>query len=149
AITAGIEMSPKMPGGWRWNGDKSLEFTPKNDWPVDQRFTVSFGRKGFFSPGVLLEDYSFQFRSQPFSAKISESQFYQDPRDANLKKLVATVEFTHPVHTGQFEQRVSLALAKDAVYLRLKPDSRTFTVVYDKFKLSAYIHSAALAMPRD
>jgi hypothetical protein len=31
----------------------------------------------------------------------------------------------------------------------LKPDSRGYSVVYDKFKLQASIHSAALAMPRD
>ena len=148
-VTAGIELSPKMPGEWRWASDKDLEFTPKNDWPVDKAFTVSFARKGFFARGVLLEDDSFDFRSQPFSAKIAESIFYQDPRDPNLKKLVATVEFSHPVDTGQFEQRVSLLVAKDAAYLGLKPDSRSYTVVYDKFKLAAHIHSAALAMPRD
>ena len=39
---------------------------------------------------VQLEDYTFEFRSQPFTARIAESQFYQDPRDPNLKKLVAT-----------------------------------------------------------
>src|ERR1017187_3770571 len=148
-VTAGIDVSPKMPGAWRWVSDKDLEFTPKNDWPIDKAFTVSFARKGFFARGVLLEDYSFDFRSPPFSAKIAESQFYQDPRDPNLKKLVATVEFSHPVDTAQFEQRVSLAVAKDAEYLGLKPDSRSYTVVYDKFKLAAYVHSAALTMPRD
>jgi uncharacterized protein YfaS (alpha-2-macroglobulin family) len=148
-VAAGIDMSPRMPGVWRWTSDRELEFKPKNDWPVDKAFTVSFARKGFFAAGVLVEDYSVDFRSQPFSAKISESQFYQDPRDPNLKKLVATVAFSHPVDTGQFEQRVSLALAKDAAYLGLKPDSKSYTVVYGKFKLAAFIHSAALAMPRD
>ncbi|MBZ5727694.1 MAG: alpha-2-macroglobulin [Acidobacteriia bacterium] len=148
-VTVGIDLSPRMPGAWRWVSDKNLVFTPQNDWPVDKAFTVSFARKGFFAGGVRLEEYSLDFRSQPFSAKIADSQFYQDPRDPNLKKLVATVQFTHPVDSGPFEQRVSLALAKDAAYLGLKPDSRSFTVVYDKFKLAAYIHSAALAMPRD
>jgi hypothetical protein len=111
-VTAGIGLSPKMPGAWHWLSDKDLEFTPKNDWPVDQAFTVSFARKAFFAQGVLLEDYSFDFRSQPFAAKIAESQFYQDPRDPNLKKLVATVQFSHPVDTAQFEQRVSLPWRK-------------------------------------
>ena len=62
---------------------------------------------------------------------------------------MATVAFSHPVDTAQFESRVSLAVAKDAEYLGLTPDSRHFTVAYDKFKLHAYVHSAALAMPRD
>jgi alpha-2-macroglobulin len=148
-VTAGIQLSPKMAGDWFWASDKDLEFRPKNDWPVDGAFTVQFARKAFFARGVRLEDYSFDFRSQPFAANISESQFYQDPRDPNLKKLVATVAFSHPVDAAGFEQHVSLILAKDAEYLGLKPDSRGFTVVYDKFKLAAYIHSAALTMPRD
>ena len=149
AVTAGIGLSPNMPGAWRWLSDKVLEFAPRNDWPIDKQFTVSFSHKGFFARGVELEDYSFDFRTKPFAAAIAQSQFYQDPRDPNLKKLVATVQFTHPVDANQFEQRVSLALAKDAEYLGLKPDSRSYTVAYDKFKLFAYIHSAALAMPRD
>lgn len=149
AVAVGIDISPRIAGAWLWVSDKELEFTPKVDWPIDKAFTVSFARKGFFARGVQLEDYSFDFRSQPFTGRIAESQFYQDPRDPNLKKLVATVQFSHPVDTGQFEQRVSLAIAKDAEYLGLKPGSRSFTVAYDKFKLAAYIHSAALAMPRD
>jgi uncharacterized protein YfaS (alpha-2-macroglobulin family) len=148
-VTAGVDISPKIAGAWTWLNDKELSFAPKNDWPVDKAFTVSFAKKKFFAPGVLLEDYSFDFRSQPFAAKIDNSQFYQDPRDPNLKKMVATLLFSHPVDTQQLEQRVSLAVAKDAAYLGLKADSRGYTVAYDKFKLAAYIHSAALAMPRD
>ncbi len=148
-LAAGIDMSPKIAGKWSWLSDRELEFIPKNDWPIDQDFKVGFARKGFFAAGVQVEEYSFRFRTQPFSAKIAMSQFYQDPRDPNMKKLVATVEFSHPVDADQFEKCVSLALAKDAEYLGLNPDSRGFTVAYDKFKLAAYVHSAALAMPRD
>jgi uncharacterized protein YfaS (alpha-2-macroglobulin family) len=148
-VTAGIDMSPKIAGTWTWLSDKELSFAPKNDWPVDKSFTVAFAKKKFFAPGVLLEDYSYDFRTKAFTAKIDNSQFYQDPRDPNLKKMVATLLFSHPVDTQQLEQRVSLAVAKDAAYLGLKADSRGYTVAYDKFKLAAYIHSAALAMPRD
>jgi len=148
-VTTGIDISPKIAGTWFWVSDKQLLFTPKNDWPVDGAFTVHLARKRFLARDRELEDYSFDFRSQPFTAKISDSQFYQDPRDPSLKKLVATVQFSHPVDTQQFEQHVSLAFAKDAEYLGLKPDSKSFTVVYDKFKLAAHVHSASLSMPRD
>ena len=63
--------------------------------------------------------------------------------------IVATVAFSHPVDTRQFETHVSLNVERDAQYLGLTPDSRHFTVLYDKFRLAAYVHSAALAMPRD
>ena len=148
-VATGVSLTPSFAGTWFWVSDKELRFTPKSDWPVDATFTVHFDKKGFFAGGVLLEDYTADFKSQPFSAKLVSSQFYQDPRDPNLKKLVANVSFSHPVDTDQFEKRVSLAVAKDAEYLGLKPDSRHYTVVYDKFKLAAYIHSAALGMPRD
>ena len=149
AVTRGVTMSPSIAGVWFWTTDKQLQFTPKDDWPVDGAFSVELARSGFFGDGVVLEKYRFPVRSQPFSVTIAESQFYQDPSDPNLKKLVATLKFTHPVDTGALESRVSLAVARDAEYLGLTPDSRHFTVAYDKFKLAAYIHSAALAMPRD
>ena len=148
-VTTGIEMSPAVQGTWFWTTDRQLLFTPTNDWPVDGTFSVRLARKGFAAAQVVLDQYALTFKSQPFSAQVTESQFYQDPRDPTLKKLVATVKFTHPVDADQLEPRVSLAVAKDAAYLGLTPDSRHFTVVYDKFRLAAFIHSAALTMPRD
>ena len=149
AVTAGIDLSPAIAGTWFWISDKELQFTPKADWPVDGAFTVKLSRKDVLARQVELEEYSFKFRSQPFSARITESQFYQDPQNPNLKKIVATVTFSHPVDAERFEEHVSLAVAKDAEYLGLTPESRHFTVVYDKFRLAAYIHSSSLAMPRD
>ena len=148
-VTAGIDLSPAVDGAWVWTSDKELVFTPKNDWPVDGAFSVRLAKKGVFAPQVVLERYTLPFNTPPFAATITESQFYQDPRDPNLKKLVATVTFTHPVDADVLERRVSLAVAKDAEYLGLTPDSRHFTVNYDKYRLAAYIQSAPLAMPRD
>ena len=148
-LTSGIAIAPAFAGRWTWLDDKNLQFAPSSDWPVDVSFTVKMGRKGFFAKNVELGDYSFEFKTQPFSAKISSSQFYQDPQNPTLKNLVATVNFSHPVDTAQFEPRVSLVPAKDAEFLGLTADSRHFTVAYDKLKLFAYIHSAALAVPRD
>jgi hypothetical protein len=45
--------------------------------------------------------------------------------------VVATVTFSHPVDTTQFERRVSLIPAKDAEFLGVSADSRHFTVVYN------------------
>ena len=149
AVTAGIDLSPAVAGRWFWMDDRTLEFAPKGDWPVDGRFRVRMERDVLLAPGVRLEDYRFDVASQPFSAAITQSEFYQDPRDPSLKKLVATIRFSHPVDPARLEPRVSLAVAKDAEYLGLTPDSRHFTVAYDKFKLQAFVHSAALAVPRD
>jgi alpha-2-macroglobulin len=149
AVTEGIDVSPVIQGTWTWASDRILSFTPKSDWPVDGHFNVKLAKKGVIAEHVILEEYVFAVKSQPFGARIADSQFYQDPRDPNMKKLVATVSFSHPVDAQSFERLVSLAVQKDADYLGLSPDSRHFSVVYDKLKLNAFIHSAALGMPKD
>ena len=116
-VTAGITVDPAIDGTWFWVNDKQLQFTPKADWPVDGAFSVRMATKGLLGERVLVDKYGFKFRSQPFATRIAESQFYQDPRNPNLRKLVATLKFSHPVDTEQLEPRVSLAVAKDADYL--------------------------------
>ena len=80
-LTAGIQISPAFAGKWTWLDDKRLQFAPSSDWPVDATFTVKIARKGFLAKTVQLDDYSFEFKTQPFSAKIISSQFYQDPQN--------------------------------------------------------------------
>jgi uncharacterized protein YfaS (alpha-2-macroglobulin family) len=149
AVTTGVDLSPALAGTWFWASDRELRFTPKEDWPVDESFRVRFSSRGMVAPEVLLEEYQLRFNSQPFAVRISDSRFYQDPVDPNLKKLVATATFSHPVDPASFEGAVTLHTARDAGYLGLTPDSRHFTVAYDKFRLNAFVHSSPLAMPRD
>ena len=65
-VTAGISLSPAIAGTWFWTSDKELEFTPKDDWPVDGAFSVQLARKGLLAAQIELEQYSFKFRSQPY-----------------------------------------------------------------------------------
>jgi alpha-2-macroglobulin len=146
AVTAGVEMEPKQEGQWFWDDDKTLRFQPKNDWPIGQDLQVTFARKGFFADNVRVAKYHFTFKSAAFIAKITESEFYQDPKDPQLKKVVATVNFTHPVDTAEFEKRVRLKFeGPDAS----KSSEPKFTVEYDKLRLNAHVHSATLPVPRD
>jgi len=110
-VSEGLGVSPSIAGTWFWVNDQELQFTPRDDWPIDTAFTVRLNKKGFVADQVVLKRYTFTFRSQPFSTRFIQSQFYQDPIDLNLKKVVATVQFSHPVDTSQFEQRVSLSVA--------------------------------------
>ena len=104
----------RSPGTWFWTSDKELQFTPKNDWPVDGAFSrAARRRRSCVAPaGPARELHASSSAASRSPASITESQFYQDPRDPNLKKLVATVTFSHPVDAEQFESRVSLAVAQ-------------------------------------
>ena len=48
AVTRGLTMSPSVAGQWFWTADKELQFTPKDDWPVDGAFSVQFARQWVF-----------------------------------------------------------------------------------------------------
>lgn len=60
-----------------------------------------------FAPQIKLEDYRFKFSSPVFTASVSSAEFYQDPINANLKKLEAIVRFSHPVDETKFKDRVN------------------------------------------
>ena len=66
-VTSGIEVSPAVAGVWFWTTDKELQFTPKDDWPVDGTFSVRFVKNGLLANQVVLENYRFTFKSQPFA----------------------------------------------------------------------------------
>jgi hypothetical protein len=40
---------------------------------------VRLASRGFLADRVVLEDYKFTFATEPFSARFTESQFYQIP----------------------------------------------------------------------
>jgi len=145
-ITAGLDISPKIEGTWKWETDRQIWFTPKADWPIGQDYTVKLDKKELVAGHIRLSTYKLEFTTPKFNVTVSESEFYQDPVDANLKKVVVTYAFTHPVDPPSFEKRL---------HLRFEPSNKEekeqdykFRVSYDKNKLNAYVHSEPVAIPQ-
>lgn len=147
-IGSGLSMYPKHEGIWRWEGDKTLRFTPKLDWPVGQEFKINFDRKTFFADNIRLKEYELKFKSAPFVVALKEANFHQDPNDPKLKKIVASLNFSHPIDTVEFEKRIVLRMqGQSGGVLGIGAESTKFTVRYDEKKLNAYIHSEPLPIP--
>jgi len=146
-VEKGITMTPPFAGQWEWTDDSSLKFTPAQDWPISQHFTVNFA-SSLFPDHVELETYSFQFKTAEFSIRIPKFIFYEDPSDPKIKKVVATVKFSHPVEPEEFEKNISLFLQEEEKAERKKDlKSYDFSVSYDKFYGEAYIHSDPITIP--
>lgn len=146
-VTSGIQITPPIAGEWRWSGDASLSFTPKEDWSVGQNYFVKLDPV-LFPEHIRLARYEYRFSSAPFTASIASLEFYQDPKNPKLKKIVATVRFSHPVDSTDFEKRIALRMAGEkAGFLGFGSSSYPFTVSYDKFKGEAYIHSDPVKIP--
>ncbi len=66
-----VQLSPALPGNWRWMNDRELAFQPTEDWPADRTFRVTF-EKSFFPRHVLVDRYEHEFKTPAFSAVIRE-----------------------------------------------------------------------------
>lgn len=145
-VHEGVALQPELKGAWHWASDRSLVFTPAGDWPIDQSYRVSLAEQGLLADGVLLDDYATSFATQPFGADVASRELYQDPVVPSLKKLVATINFSHPVDEASFRQRVSINLDRGLEY-RDKDVAPTPEIRFSKNRLAAYVHSAPLATP--
>jgi alpha-2-macroglobulin len=131
-VTQGITISPAIKGKWTWSDDRTLVFFPRTDWLPGTGYTVSFERS-IFSPRVKIVDTAVSFRAAPFSAKITDTQLYIDPVHPEIKRITATVSFTHPVRVEEFARAVRLRMP--------------FTITWDKFLATAYVVSENIPVP--
>ncbi|WP_115701291.1 alpha-2-macroglobulin [Legionella sainthelensi] len=139
-VTHGIEMTPNMPGTWTWNTDSQLVFTPSEDWPAGQKFTIHFS-SDFFTTNANMERYDYSFRTNPFQGTITEFKLYQDPIHAEIRNAVATIEFNYPVNPKTLEKNTSLMYQAQPGSTAAK---QSFTLTYDKNKRVAYLHSETI-----
>lgn len=141
-VVTGIQLSPAIDGKWRWVGDQELQFMPKEDWPVGQDYKVDLAKKGLTAPHILLENYHPGFQSAPFSVRIDKTEFYQDPVDAKMKKVVVTAAFSHPVDEEDFEKRIGMVMAE-----KIRDKKYPVHITFDKYKLNAFVHSDPVGIP--
>ncbi|QWF15019.1 alpha-2-macroglobulin family protein [Lysobacter capsici] len=142
----GVALSPELKGAWTWEDDKTLVFTPSEDWPVKTQYSVELDPKQTVAPKVVLQEHAFEFETAPFKAEIANSEFYQDPQDPALKKAVFELKFSHPVDETELQRRIALKLADGASTALAAPK---YTVTYDERRLKAWVHSEPLTLPEN
>ncbi|MGS0894645.1 MG2 domain-containing protein [Burkholderia stagnalis] len=145
-VDQGIEMTPALKGAWQWTDDKTLRFTPAADWPVGAHVEVRFAVHQVFAPQVTMRDDRFAFDVPAFAAQAGNNEFYQNPDNPAEKQALLQLRFNYPVDPTELEKRIGLVLVgrdgKSTTPLR-------YTVNYDKTKLSAWVHSQPLEIPKD
>lgn len=143
-VRTGIRVEPPVEGVWRWDGDRRLVFKPVNDWPADTGYRITLD-KTVVAPHVLLDRYAVETRTPPFAASINKLEFYQDPAQPAVKKVVATLEFTHAISPGELEKHLTLSMLGGSQIF--KAGTPPFTVADGLHHRVAYITSAAITLP--
>ena len=148
-LTQGVRLEPGLPGEWKFEDDRTLVFRPSQDWGVGLRYRVLLDG-ALFPEHVRLQRHEVEFTSAPFEASFSRQEFYQDPTDAQVKRVVATIAFSHPVDAADLGGRVTLALAgAKGGLLGFGARSEPITLTYDKLKGEAYVQSEPIAIPAE
>lgn len=145
-VSEGLQLSPAIKGSWKWNNDSQLKFKPEEDWAVGQEYVVKF-KKSFFPDHVLLSKYEYRFSSAMFKANLLNTYFHQDPTDPSIKRIVATVKFSHPVDKESFESNVNMLMMDKKAGILRDGSKIKLTVTYNKFNGEAYLQSDPVDIP--
>jgi len=133
-----IQMEPAVAGRWIWASATQLNFEPKAEWPIGQHYRVDLGKKAL-AAHVELKQRRFEFGTAPFQASMASTEFYQDPAQPGVRRVVVQLSFTHPVDAQSLESRIEL---NDGAV-------RKFSMAYDKYKLQATLQSEPLPIPSE
>lgn len=146
-IKSGISLSPAKAGSWSWVDDDNLRFVPETDWPAGTEYTVSFDDPAIFAEETVLAEKGYSIATPKLSASISQMEFYQDPQDISVRRVVSTIQLSHPIEKESFEKALSMSMRPSGENIKTPPRAYQFSVSYDKNYREAYIQSAAIALP--
>lgn len=112
-LVGGVQLKPEIKGQWVWASDRVLKFTPitekgKIDWHIGKKYTGVVSKK-ILSGNLKLESDEFEFETEPLRATVVQSEFYQDPRFPENKRVVATFYFNYPVLPESLKKRLQIS----------------------------------------
>lgn len=145
----GVTIEPAIAGRWTWTKQNRLEFLPAQDWPIGQPYKVQIADSAL-APHIELAQRKYEFTSPEFTAQFIGAEFYQDPVQANVRRALFQVRFSHAVNTAEFEKRLVLTYdqpCSSSFFSVGKCASEKFTVSYDKLRLIATLQSEPLPIP--
>lgn len=145
-VAEGINISPAIKGGWRWNGDAQLIFRPQEDWACAQGYHVEMDPK-IFGDTVKMLGHSTDFSTRDFQASISSLNFSIDPRDDKNRRVAGTISFNYPIDVQSLKGKIELKVVsreklgnKDLVPVELS---------FDQYLGQVFIMSDRLPIPKD
>jgi uncharacterized protein YfaS (alpha-2-macroglobulin family) len=148
-VATGVSINPAIEGTWKWAADNMLAFYPTEQWLPGTAYAVEL-EKSLFPKHIKLSKYEDEFKTKPFTVTIASHKFHIDPKDEDLKQVIATISFSHPVNPESFEERIAIRpkkLSKDIS--NFKEKDYKLTITYDDIFSKAYLLTDALPIPED
>ena len=147
-IVEGIALSPAKTGSWKWLTDRRIQFVPESDWPAGVEYDVVLDKQ-IFSSETKLSKNSYEFKTPDFEVELSGIQFYQDPQEPSVRRVVSTVKFSHPVDKESFQKNISMGMRPSNSEIEVEPKPYTFDISYDKNNREVYLRSEPVSLPSE
>ena len=145
-VKSGITIKPAIAGVWRWESDFYLRFEPEVRWPSNTEYEVHFD-KTIFGDDVRLAKSTYRFTSPPFEAYLDSKQFYQDPTDVSIRRVLATVKFSHPVDKESVKKHLTLEMLPEKA-LNGSGKKHDFSVTFRDNDHTVDIQSTPVTLPQ-
>lgn len=145
-VTDGVKISPEIVGQWIWQDENQLVFTPDQAWPAAQRYTVTLS-KDIFAAGQKLKQDKYRFSTVSLIAGVEELRFYQNPREKDIRRVVSTLAFSHPVALQSVYAQLSLTKRPSGADLGSKGQAVKYELTTDKSGRVVYVQSEPLQLP--
>ena len=145
-ISEGISMSPNKAGEWQWIDDRRLRFTPQTDWPAGVEYEVSFDSAPF-AEQTRLAARQISFMTPAFESSVSSIEFYQDPLDVSVRRVISTLAFSHPVDPESLQARLSLGMRPSDSSIDSALTPYRYELSFDENRREAYLQSEPVQLP--
>ena len=142
----GSFLTPAKAGRWQWADDRRLTFTPESAWPAGTRYRVDFP-SDIFSPETHLKKNAHAFETPAFEVSMDHLAFYQDPTDSRIRRVTATLLFSHPVEGHSLEKHLTMAMRPSGDVIQTPPNPVGFSIAFDDDRRKAHIASVPLTLP--
>lgn len=146
-LTSGITLSPAKKGQWSWVDDRRIRFVPETDWPAGTPYSVTFD-DSIFVEEALLSEHQYDMATPKLKAQFSQVEFYQDPLELGVRRVVSTLEFSHPIEPASLEKKLFMIMRPSGQNIETSPTPYDYTITYDKQFRIAYVQSEPVSLPK-
>lgn len=114
-IKAGAKIFPAVSGKWAWQGENRLVFSPETDWAPGTTYTVTLS-PDIFEKTHTVRPLEYKVTTPPFSGRFTRTEFYEDPVVPSIKRVTASLAFTHPADTEDLKSALKASLTNGESY---------------------------------
>jgi alpha-2-macroglobulin len=147
-VAEGISLEPTIKGIWSWERDNRLVFNPSEPWQIGTEYKIGLD-KNLFADHIEVSKLKQVFTTEKFKVNLTPPEFYIDPVDPSVKRILATLYFNYPVDSDSLTGKIRIYpdLEKDSY--EMKNQDYDFKLNFNDELTEAYLVSDPIGTPRE